>query len=366
MRNQARRRRVGPAGRSQPSTDPSRANGTTTIAPPTGTSPLWPLPSLHGRGCGSAPLLCPGGGPPSVGQGGRSSPPDTGTGVGCGVGAGVGAGVAAGVGAGVAAGVGVATGIGVGVAAGVGVAGGVGVGVGWGVGVGVGRGLGFPAGGGVGDACGPGRLAGVGSLAGSPLAAGVGVGATATIGFDGSAAGTGLEVGVGVGVATSAIGGTAVGAGDALGRVPGAGDGEGTVATFWEGRTVGPVCTMVPKPRANPASTRLTIPSARTRRARWATVTAIGALLSAGCGWRAREPNGSTRPPPGNGWSHFATQPSRNTSIGSYRAGPPPVRLSYSPIRSIGQAIRRPAEASIRRAATLAPAGTPSARARVR
>jgi hypothetical protein len=86
-----------------------------------------------------------------------------------------------------------------------------------------------------------------------------------------------------VGVGTWAIGGAPVGVGVGDGVLAvGVGVGDGTVATFWEGRTVGPVCTVVPKPRAIPARAMLTIPRARTRRARWATVTTIGALLSAG------------------------------------------------------------------------------------
>ena len=47
---------------------------------------------------------------------------------------------------------------------------------------------------------------------------------------------------------------------------------------------------MVPTPIATPARTRLVIPKATTRRARWAAVTAMGALLLLGDAVPPRSP----------------------------------------------------------------------------
>ena len=96
------------------------------------------------------------------------------------------------------------------------------------------------------------------------------------IGLD--AVGVGVAVGgaAGGGVGVAAAGGTAgVGADD--------GEGVGTFATGpggVEGAKSG--WPMVPTPIATPARTRLVIPKATTRRARWAAVTAMGALLLRG------------------------------------------------------------------------------------
>ena len=183
--------------------------------------PLPPVPCLeHGRGSGSAVLLCPGGGPPAVGQFGRSL-----TLSGAAVRVGLGVGVA--VGRGVGAGVGVARGVG----AGVGVARGVVVARGVGVGTGVGRAPGV----GVGRPCGePG--VGVGPTTGVP---GDGVGFDVPPGVDGEAlAGTsGLPDGDGLGTIDGggeALGGGSDGPGVGSVEAVGApldGGGVGTTAT---------------------------------------------------------------------------------------------------------------------------------------
>jgi hypothetical protein len=206
------------------------------------------------------------------------------------MGAGVGAGVVAGVAAGVAAGDGDAAAAGVGVATGVA----AGVGLGFGVGTGVGFCDGV-----VGATC-----------------AGVGVGTSAVIGLDGAGEGDGVGVGAGVGVALAiGPGGGSVGVGDsaAVGAVR-----VGTFATGAGavGRLSGGWLT-VPTPNATPTRTRLTIPKATTRRARWAAVTTMGALLSRGCCPSPFDRIVPSEPPdqPFREWSEG--QPSGATSIGS-------------------------------------------------
>lgn len=211
-----------------------------------------------------------------------------GTGVGAGVVAGVAAGVAAGDGDVMVAGVGVATGVAAGV------------------------GLGFTCGTGVGCCDG---ISGV--VVGATFA-GVGVGTRAVIGLDGVGEGDGVGVGVGAGV----------GVAPAIGTVGGwVGDGDSTTAgavavgTFATGaRAVGGLSggwLTVPTPNATPTRTRLTIPKATTRRARWAAVTTMGALLSRGC---CPSPFNRIVPSdpasqPSREWSEG--QPSGTTSIGS-------------------------------------------------
>ncbi|MEA2609729.1 MAG: hypothetical protein QOJ75_1972, partial [Chloroflexota bacterium] len=236
---------------------------------------------------------------------------DEGT-IGVASGVGVGVGVANGGTIGVAVGVGV--GVGVGVSGAVTGAATTGLGVARGVGAAVGRGVAAGADGGVGRTVGVDGGVGlataggvtVGCATGPDVAAGVGT--TATVESDGNAAGVGVgsaagvAPGVGLGSEDAGVGapppggafvGAAVGAGFAVGvdSVPGTGD--GTAAMFWLGTSVGPGTT-VPTVRAIPASTRFTSPRATTRRARWATVTAKGGLLSRRCELGSRGSNGST------------------------------------------------------------------------
>jgi len=188
------------------------------------------------------------------------------------------------------------------------------VGVGWGVGLAVARGVALTAVG-VGVDCRPGWLVGVGSLADPPWVAGFGVGTRATAVLEGT--GVGVTLGVGDTDCTWA-GGAWVGLGDGPVATLGAGVGDGTAATLCGGATVGPIDgAMVPNPSANPARTRLTTPSARTRRARCATVTTIGSLLSAGCDGGPGELNGSTRPTFLGGGRRDPDHPSSTISIGS-------------------------------------------------
>lgn len=199
-------------------------------------------------------------------------------GVGAGVGTGVGWGFGEAAGRGLGAGVAAGDGCGVGTGEAPGVAAGVEAGVAAGVGVAIGRGLGVGSGSavevGVGCAPGPGSPDWPGVPGGSAACEGpgVGVGTTAVIGFEASGDDEGSNVGLDDCPAVPV--GVAVGA-----RLePGSGD--GTTATgpgAAEGVAGG--SPMVPMPNATPARTRLTIPRATTRRARWAAVTAMKALL---------------------------------------------------------------------------------------
>ena len=98
-------------------------------------------------------------------------------------------------------------------------------------------------------------------------------------GLDGSTAGVsvGVDAGVEVGAGPGADG-AGVGAGVGSGDWDVAGAGVGATATgpgSIAGLSKGWLVT--PTPNATPASTRLTMPKATTRRARWAAVTAIRA-----------------------------------------------------------------------------------------
>ena len=227
---------------------------------------LVPL-SLHGL-YGSAVLLCPGGGPPSVGHGGFTLASSGGCAVdtiGFGVGLGVGFGVERGVGR----------------AVGVGVLAGLGAGGGLAVGTAVGRAVGRAVGALVGRAVGVGVLAGLGAGVGLAVGRAVGRAVGALVaGADGRwlAVGPCVPAGTtfGVGEAAAPVGD---GIGDPGGFNPGPSLGVATLVEPGAGgvtTATGPCpdpsdrcwSPTPPMPIAIVASTRFRAPRLRTRRAR--------------------------------------------------------------------------------------------------